>query len=407
VCETCLSKDGLAQSQGPWLVALGVPSTRASKLPAAMPNMSSDGRPRCPPKTAFESDYDLKEEVLGTGMSGPVRSAQARDTGRIVAVKTFEVDGFSARQCSDLKNEIDNQSLVDHPNVARLHDWYESPDRVHLVVEKLHGGIIFEQGVDCALCEERAATVLAQILRAVEHLHGQGVVHRDIKLENLMYARADEDHVKLIDFGLSCRWKEAERPLHRTCGTPVYIAPEVLLGAYTNKADLWSVGVVAHELLTGESPGLDFWTRTPIFSQRLKGCSPEASDFVKRLLTEDTSRLSASDALRRTWIRKKARSIDFSASKDCLSTCASQSISSPSPPSSRKAATRDSQQPHMHMHTTDADDAAGDAAGDAAARKSRWPKIFTASTIMSVLHRARRKDRAATLSQVVPDHTAS
>merc|ERR1712211_76117 len=89
--------------------------------------------------------------------------------------------------------------------------------------------------------EEDAAGTARQMLLAVAYLHNQSVVHRDLKLENFLYERSDSDHLKLIDFGFAKHWDHREK-MSKACGSIQYVAPEVLGHAYTEKADIWSLG---------------------------------------------------------------------------------------------------------------------------------------------------------------------
>jgi calcium-dependent protein kinase len=253
---------------------------------------------------SFENDYQVTDEVLGEGMTGEVKVAVDRGTGAKVAVKTFEIDELSQGQLGDLKREMEIQSSIHHRNVAGLHRCYNSEGRVVLVMELLRGGSGFER-LKRGYSETQAAAVVKQVLEAVEYLHANGIVHRDIKLDNIMFEDHVSDKVKLIDFGLACRWKEGSRLLTRSCGTRYYMAPEVVTSSYTNQADLWSIGIMAHQMLTDELPKLDVWTMQPILSVRLESCSPEAKSLVCGLLTKDSRRMTAAEALRHSWFQPK------------------------------------------------------------------------------------------------------
>ncbi|PWZ39001.1 hypothetical protein Zm00014a_035553 [Zea mays] len=162
--------------------------------------------------------------------------------------------------------------------------------------------------------EDDAKAVLVQILNVVAFCHIQGVVHRDLKPENFLFTSKDENsHLKAIDFGLSDFVKPDER-LNDIVGSAYYVAPEVLHRCYSTEADVWSIGVIAYILLCGSRP---FWARTEsgIFRSVLKAdpsyneapwpsLTPEAMDFVKRLLCKDPRRrMTAAQALSHPWIR--------------------------------------------------------------------------------------------------------
>jgi serine/threonine protein kinase len=134
-------------------------------------------------------------------------------------------------------------------------------------------------------------------------MHRQGLVHRDIKLENIVYESNDRDRVKLIDFGLCTAWEPKDGPMSRFCGTVSYLAPEVQKGSYTSKVDLWCVGAATYTLLTGELLCRNSsWG--PIFSKRFGNLSAEAKNFITGLLVVDPkARMSASAALRHRWMQ--------------------------------------------------------------------------------------------------------
>ncbi|CAL1389411.1 unnamed protein product [Linum trigynum] len=165
--------------------------------------------------------------------------------------------------------------------------------------------------------EDDAKAVMVQILNVVSFCHLQGVVHRDLKpgCNNFLYTSKDEtSELKVIDFGLSDYVRPDER-LNDIVGSAYYVAPEVLHRSYSTEADVWSIGVIAYILLCGSRP---FWARTEsgIFRSVLKAepknfdeaswatISPEAKDFVKRLLNKDPRRrMTAAQALSHPWLR--------------------------------------------------------------------------------------------------------
>jgi serine/threonine protein kinase len=269
-----------------------------------MSSLEASVHSSAPRKASFKSLYRVTDQVLGSGLNGEVKLAVHRETGQKVALKSYATEKMGARQIGDLVREVRTQSSLKHPNVANVEAVFQSRDSMRLLVEHLSGGSvfdhIFEEG---AFSEGHAARVLRQLLSAVEHVHASGLVHRDIKPENMVYVNSDKEEAKLIDFGFCCYWSEGENPMTRRCGTEVYMAPEVMRQhGYTSQADMWSVGVTAHVLLTGEFPGRDrHWA--PVLSERLGECSAEAQKFVASLLTVDpASRLTAQKALTQKWL---------------------------------------------------------------------------------------------------------
>lgn len=285
------------------------------------------GRFRC--SRAVEADYELVEnEVLGTGLSGRVHAAVCRHTGRKLAVKSFVKNQLSARQQGDLQREVDLYMSLDHPNVCRLEGVYDNTESVHLVMERLEGGELFDRlAAVKQMTEPEAAGVVRQILSAVSYLHAHKVVHRDLKLENVMFERRrsskvrhtdpklPKEQVKIIDFGLSTVW-DGHTELSQRCGTLRYAAPEVFNCKYTEKADLWSIGAITYMLLTGQAL---YNGAEAAIQQKVRGgkidcarsflrLSLEAMNFVRALLLMNPRvRPSATSALNHPWIRRHAK----------------------------------------------------------------------------------------------------
>jgi serine/threonine protein kinase len=284
----------------------------------------------------LEDDYKMTSRVLGSGMNGDVRLAAHRETGERVAVKTFALRGMSESAEDDMCREMTVQAALDHPNVVRARDIFVSDEHVHIVTEALEGGNLLDRVIKIGMLgEHKARRAVEQVLKAVEYMHDLGFVHRDIKLQNLVYAAADRDTVKLIDFGLCRKWTDGERPMKRRCGTVQYLAPEVMQNSYTNKADMWSVGVVAHALLTGQDLGKDK-AGANVLSDKLRGCSAMAQAFVNALLTTDpVARMSASEALTHSWIKPSTskvtaiRSLRFGTSSTRASSSTADTLAVP------------------------------------------------------------------------------
>eukprot|EP00971_Amphidinium_carterae_P171385 3397522-Amphidinium_carterae.1 len=161
--------------------------------------------------------------------------------------------------------------------------------------------------------EYDAAEAVRQMLLAVNYLHSNGIVHRDLRLENFLYDKLGSDHLKLIDFGFSKVWDPTVK-MQCSCGTLSYAAPEVVQKSYTNKCDLWSVGVMAFILLSGYMPFTGSQDRMTedilagkfVLKPECWNGIQDGLEFVQALLTVDPDkRLSASDALNHIWIQKR------------------------------------------------------------------------------------------------------
>mmetsp|Transcript_112264 Transcript_112264/g.322731 ORF Transcript_112264/g.322731 Transcript_112264/m.322731 type:complete len:558 (+) Transcript_112264:89-1762(+) len=265
----------------------------------------------------LESDYIIEPKILGSGMSGPVRLAIGKNDGRKYAVKSFKKTGLSAKHREELKSEAEIYLSLDHPHVAHLEMVFETEEELHLVMEYMAGGELYDRLAERRqYSEESAAEATHQMLLAVAYLHAHRIAHRDLKLENFLYERKDTNHLKLIDFGFA-KFNEKSTKMSQACGSIHYVAPEVLAHAYTEKADMWSMGVIVYMLLTGSPPfhGTDEEVLRKVkagnvhWSSRFQKLSPQAKDFVRSLIVVDpTERMSAQQALQHPWITQRRRS---------------------------------------------------------------------------------------------------
>ena len=223
-----------------------------------------------------------------------------------------------------LRAEVQILRSIQHPNIVRLYDVYESPNRLYLVMELLTGGELFDRIVGLGrFSEDDARYFTFKMLNAVLYLHDRNICHRDLKPENILLATPEpEAELKITDFGLSKISALPDDFLMTTrCGTPGYVAPEVLaqevthgeLRRYGTSCDCWSVGVIVYILLSAAPP---FYGKTDAeMNRRIKQgqykfpdkywshISQSAKDFICRLLTVDpTRRMSALEALQHDWV---------------------------------------------------------------------------------------------------------
>ena len=181
-------------------------------------------------------DYDIEGEELGRGRYGVVRIATSLRTGEKLAVKIVSKDDKDTKDLRNLHREIAVMRSLDHENVVRLHDVFESRHHFYILMEAALGGQLLEKilKVRC-MSEHETASVFEQLAQSVEYLHRQGIVHRDIKCENIVYDEPGfQGRIKLIDFGLSCLAESVDElhsgrvRFYSRCGSTNYVAPEVL-----------------------------------------------------------------------------------------------------------------------------------------------------------------------------------
>ncbi|XP_057549259.1 CDPK-related kinase 1-like [Amaranthus tricolor] len=267
----------------------------------------------------FFNHYEFGEEV-GRGHFGYTCAGKGKKgslKGQDVAVKVIpKAKMTTAIAIEDVRREVKIlRALTGHKNLVQFYEAYEDDDNVYVVMELCYGGELLDRILSRGgkYSEEDAKAVMVQILSVVAYCHLQGVVHRDLKPENFLFTTKDDNSpLKAIDFGLSDYVKPDDR-LNDIVGSAYYVAPEVLHRAYGTEADMWSIGVIAYILLCGSRP---FWARTEsgIFRAVLKSdpsfdeapwptLSPEAIDFVKRLLNKDyRKRMTAAQALCHPWL---------------------------------------------------------------------------------------------------------
>uniref|UniRef100_A0A673YMQ2 Calcium/calmodulin-dependent protein kinase 1Da n=1 Tax=Salmo trutta TaxID=8032 RepID=A0A673YMQ2_SALTR len=257
--------------------------------------------------------FELKE-ILGTGAFSEVVLAQERSTGKMFAVKCIPKKALKGKE-SSIENEITVLRKIKHENIVALEDIYESSNHLYLIMQLVSGGELFDRIVEKGFYTEKdASTLIRQVLDAVDYLHKLGIVHRDLKPENLLYFNPqDESKIMISDFGLS-KMEGSGDVMSTACGTPGYVAPEVLAQKpYSKAVDCWSIGVIAYILLCGYPPFYDE-NDSKLFEQILKAdyefdapywddISDSAKDFIGSLMEKDPAkRFTCDQALRHPWI---------------------------------------------------------------------------------------------------------
>ncbi|XP_004500345.1 CBL-interacting protein kinase 18 [Cicer arietinum] len=200
--------------------------------------------------------YELGR-LLGQGTFGKVYYARSAVTNQSVAIKAIDKDKVMRTGQGDrIKREISVMKLARHPNIIQLFEVMATKSKIFFVIEYAKGGELFNKVAKGKLKEEVAHKYFKQLINAVDFCHSRGVYHRDIKPENILL---DENgNLKVSDFGLSAlvESKQQDIMLHTPCGTPAYVAPEVIKrkGYDGAKADIWSCGIVLFVLLAGYLP---------------------------------------------------------------------------------------------------------------------------------------------------------
>lgn len=200
--------------------------------------------------------YELGR-MLGQGTFAKVYHGRNLKTGQSVAIKMIDKEKvLKVGLIDQIKREISVMRIVRHPNVVQLYEVMASKAKIYFVMEYVKGGELFNKVAKGKLKEDAARKYFQQLIGAVDFCHSRGVYHRDLKPENLLL---DENgDLKVSDFGLSalCESRRNDGLLHTTCGTPAYVAPEVInkKGYDGAKADMWSCGVILFVLMAGFLP---------------------------------------------------------------------------------------------------------------------------------------------------------
>ena len=196
--------------------------------------------------------YDIDRNVLGKGAFGKVYKGVDRKNPEFkVAVKVLNKSKMSSNDLKHVMDEVDLLKKVDHPNIVEYFETYDDKHYLYLVMELCTGGELFDDHDEMLksgkhYTEKSAAAVIFKCLEALQHCHALGITHRDIKPENIMYGKDKE--VRLVDFGLA---KNTKHHMKSYAGTPYFMAPEVILGRYSHKCDIWSLACVLYMLMAG------------------------------------------------------------------------------------------------------------------------------------------------------------
>jgi serine/threonine protein kinase len=246
-----------------------------------------------------------------------VKLATHKKNGSRVAIKTVKKKDMSAIEVYQQRREIEVLKMCQHPNIIKLIDLFENADYYYIVLEYMEGKDLFDylKARSFNIPEERAKEIALQLMVSTQYLHSYGIVHRDLKLENVMMTDcSDRALPKLVDFGLAKIIGPSEKA-DEPFGTLGYVAPEVLKkDPYTFSCDMWSIGCITYALLSGSLPFDDDSQKETIrktLHQPLEfdlpvwtSVSTSAKDFVSGLLLKDQhERLTMEKAMNHKWIK--------------------------------------------------------------------------------------------------------
>eukprot|EP01129_Flabellula_baltica_P005738 TRINITY_DN2096_c0_g1_i1.p1 TRINITY_DN2096_c0_g1~~TRINITY_DN2096_c0_g1_i1.p1 ORF type:complete len:358 (-),score=45.60 TRINITY_DN2096_c0_g1_i1:43-1116(-) len=268
----------------------------------------------------FNDNYELGK-AIGDGSFSQVYLATNKHTDKVFAVKIIDISGDNASRIESIYKEIEINHLLKSDYLIRLVDQFHEKSQIYLVFELAKGGELFGYIAqrEFILPENSTRDIIHQLLLGTAYMHSSGIAHRDLKLENIVLMNDQCPlEIKIIDFGLSI-------DINRTvpcypCGSPEYLAPEILLSKPYDgtAADMWAIGVITFMLLGGYPPFTG--TLSQMFQRIYKGeysfgapvwesISPEAKDFIRRLLCRSPKRrMTAIQCLRSPWITGRRRS---------------------------------------------------------------------------------------------------
>ena len=266
----------------------------------------------------LEDKYEIVDEI-GAGGFSRVLKVKNKNTGVLYACKEMQkkkltdIEGFT--------REINIMIKLDHPNIIKIYEVYETETYVYIVMELCTGGELFDRIIENTdkgkqFSEKQAANIFQQMMSAINYCHKNGIVHRDLKPENLLYLTKDENSpIKVIDFGMSKKF-DNKNFMNEKVGTAYYISPEVLKGKYDEKCDIWSAGVILYIIICGY-PCFNGDTDEEIFEAIIKGkivfpspewdnVSEDAKNLIKKMCTSPDKRLTAEQVLKEKWVHQHA-----------------------------------------------------------------------------------------------------
>lgn len=256
---------------------------------------------------------------MGEGAYGVVTKVKHISTGLERAMKKIIKSQRTKKETElQILNEIEILKKLDHPNIVKIFEFYNTHDGYYLITEFCKEGELFQHIKEkISFSEVITAKIMYQIFSAVNYCHSSNIIHRDLKPENILVEKVDKSghyYIKVIDFG-TAKIYEKNKSERKIIGSAYYIAPEVLNQDYNEKCDLWSCGVIMYILLSGRPPfegstdkSITNAIRKGKFNldtRAFKNVSNDAKNLIKELLQMDPKkRISANEALKHKWFKR-------------------------------------------------------------------------------------------------------
>ena len=287
--------------------------------------------------------YEVLKKI-GEGGFSKVYKVKEKETGEIRAMK--EVNKSKIPDLKNFKTEIKILAMLDHPNILRLFEVIEDEKSFYLIMEFCTGGELLARMKNNHYKEKEAAKLMEQIVSAVAYCHEKGICHRDLKPQNILFLNENPDSpIKVVDFGISKiydpslsslkeEFGESEnknKKMTNLVGTMHYLSPEVIKGSYTEKCDVWSLGVILYILLCGYPPfngNNEIDIKKSISSLKLefpkeqwKNISENAKNLISSMLCPEKKRISAKEVFNSKWLTsrlKKENQVNISFNLDKL-----------------------------------------------------------------------------------------
>jgi len=255
---------------------------------------------------------------LGSGHFAKVKMGKHMTTGKLCAIKILKKP--SGSKMALVRTEVDILKQINHPYIVRCYDVIDTETKVYFMMELMSGGELFDRIVDKGhFTEKDAIGVSIKLIDSINYLHSKGIAHRDLKPENMLMTSSGPDaEVKITDFGLSKFFDAQSQVMQTPCGTPGYIAPEVLkMKGYGKECDVWSLGVIIYILLCGFPP---FYADNDaqLYEKIKRGeyeflrpywdpISDKAKDLIRKMLTvSPKDRITCSGCLEHPWLKATA-----------------------------------------------------------------------------------------------------